>query len=179
MKHLAEDDETRFEALFETHWERVCKVVFRLIGNWDEAEDLALETFIRLYRRPHLLGRGQNPEGWLYRVATNLGLNAVRAGQRRKRYEIQAGKQLIEASPPQNPVRETEKREEREHVRRVLSHIRPRSAKLLILRYSGLSYSELAAVLGVSPASIGSMLVRAEREFERCYHESIGDRSCI
>ncbi|MGB0389821.1 MAG: sigma factor-like helix-turn-helix DNA-binding protein, partial [Ardenticatenaceae bacterium] len=59
--------------------------------------------------------------------------------------------------------------DERERVQRVLLHIKPRSAQLLTLRYSGFSYAELAEVLKVSPRSIGTLLARAEREFERAY----------
>ncbi len=44
-----------------------------------------------------------------------------------------------------------------------------RQSQLLILRYSGLSYKEIAGSLGLSPTSIGPLLVRAEREFEECY----------
>ena len=57
-----------FEALFQQHWERLCRVLYSILGDWDEAEDLALETFVKLHRRPPAdmdrLG------GWLYRVAS-------------------------------------------------------------------------------------------------------------
>ena len=44
-----------------------------------------------------------------------------------------------------------------------------RQSQLLMMRYSGLSYKEIAGILGLSPTSIGPLLVRAEREFEECY----------
>jgi RNA polymerase sigma-70 factor (ECF subfamily) len=49
--------------------------------------------------------------------------------------------------------------------------MRPREAQLLILRHSGLAYKEIAAALGVAPGSIGTLLARAEKEFERLYSE--------
>ncbi len=66
-----------FDALFQQYWPRLCELLFRLTGDWHESEDLALETFLRLYQQPP--DHDQNLPGWLYRVATNLGLNAVRA----------------------------------------------------------------------------------------------------
>ncbi|MEM7346205.1 MAG: sigma factor-like helix-turn-helix DNA-binding protein [Chloroflexota bacterium] len=47
--------------------------------------------------------------------------------------------------------------------------MKPREAKLLLLRHSGLSYKELAATLNVAPGSIGSLLTRAERKFSKKY----------
>jgi RNA polymerase sigma-70 factor (ECF subfamily) len=47
-----------------------------------------------------------------------------------------------------------------------LTQLKPRSAELLILRYSGLAYKEIAATLEIAPASVGTLLARAEKEFE-------------
>jgi RNA polymerase sigma-70 factor (ECF subfamily) len=47
--------------------------------------------------------------------------------------------------------------------------MKPRAAQLLILRHSGLSYADIAAALGVAPGSVGTLLARAEKEFERRY----------
>jgi RNA polymerase sigma-70 factor (ECF subfamily) len=52
-------------------------------------------------------------------------------------------------------------------VRTSLASIKPRSAKLLILRHSGFSYAEIADALQISPGSVGTLLARAEREFKK------------
>ena len=85
----ANREATDFEVLFQEHWNRLCGVLFRLVGDWDEAQDLALDTYEQLYRRPPK--DDTNLSGWLYRVATNRGLNALRARGRRARYEQKAG----------------------------------------------------------------------------------------
>ena len=74
------------ETVFEEHWSRVYNVVFRLVGDQDEAQDLALETFWQYYRKPP--AKRENLSGWLYRVALNLGFNALRARKRRSQYEV-------------------------------------------------------------------------------------------
>lgn len=162
-----------FERLFFSHWERVVIRIAHILGDWDDAEDLALETFVRLYRRPPK--DGTNLPAWIYRVATNLGLNALRARKRRAQYENLAGVQALEEERGQDTAIIAESRLERERVRQVLSVMKPRSAELLILRYSGLSYAEVAAALGVAPASIGSLLARAEAEFEQLYERAAQD----
>jgi RNA polymerase sigma-70 factor (ECF subfamily) len=161
-------DSSPFERLLEEHWTRVCCVLFRLVGDRDEAEDLALEAFWRLYRRPP---QDHNLAGWLYRVATNLGLNALRSRKRRKHYEEEAGLLDFIRNASFNPADEAESAEQRRAVRQVLAGMNARSAQLLVLRYSGFSYAEAAAVLGVAPTSIGALLARAESEFEKRYRD--------
>jgi RNA polymerase sigma-70 factor (ECF subfamily) len=158
-----------FEAIFLEHWPRVYGVLLRLVGDHAEAEDLALETFWRLHNRPPQQPSTLNEGGWLYRVATNLGLNAIRAWKRRERYELEAGRWDAEANADADPEGAAAQAEERRRVRLVLRDMDQRQSRLLILRHSGLSYRELAAALGVSVNSIGTLLARAEREFERRY----------
>jgi RNA polymerase sigma-70 factor (ECF subfamily) len=151
-----------FELLFQEHWPRVYALLYRLVGDRAEAEDLALEAFWRLYRRPPEASR---LGGWLYRVASNLGFNALRARSRRIHYEEQAGFEILENGPHWDPAVELERLQEREIVRAILAQMKPRAAHLLILRHSGLSYAELAEALDVAPGSIGTLLARAEAEF--------------
>src|SRR5512145_389228 len=75
----AESISSRFEALFMQHWAQVYRLLYRLVGDPVEAEDLALETFVRLYQRYPLGGNEFNLGGWLHRVAINLGLHSIRS----------------------------------------------------------------------------------------------------
>jgi RNA polymerase sigma-70 factor, ECF subfamily len=178
MNHLnTEDvekarDESRaaeFETLFQEHWAQVYRLLRRIVGDPSEAEDLALETFLRLYSQRPKQEDGFNLGGWLYRVATNLGLHSIRSWKRRENYELTAGKFALENSREESPAEILAQDEERQQVRRVLSGMNQKQSQLLILRHSGLSYQEIASTLGLAPTSIGPLLVRAEREFEKQY----------
>lgn len=161
---LAESD---LRATLDAYWSRVCRTLYNLLGDWDRAEDLALDVFYRLHQQP--------PEDmdvvgtWLYRVATHAGLNALRASKRRSRYEEAAGQLQLQREMPVSPDVELERRQEQARVRWVLARMRPRAAQLLYLRYLGLSYAELAEALNLTPGSIGKLLARAQKEFERRY----------
>ena len=172
-KHgTATSEETDFEAIFHEHWPRVFGVLCRLTDDPDEAQDLALEVFCRLYQQPPAQNNNaQSIGGWLYRVATNLGYNALRAWKRRARYEQQAGVQALESENASDPAEAAERRIERQHVRHTLAQMKSRSAQLLILRHSGLSYAEIAAALKLSSSSVGTLLARAEQEFEHLYQK--------
>jgi RNA polymerase sigma-70 factor (ECF subfamily) len=167
LKSIADQGSGQFEAIFLENWPRVYGLLLRLVGDPDEAEDLALETFLRLYRHPVADHQDTNLGGWLHRVAVNLGLNSLRNWQRRRRYEEKAGKlDLIENSPV-NPADIFTIKEQHRNTREILAEMNPRQSQILILRYSGLAYREIAVIMGLAPSSIGPLLARAEKEFEK------------
>ncbi len=171
------DTVTEFDMIFNQHWSRVYAVLFRITGDESESEDLALEIFWKLYRRMEnniSASRIHSLSGWLYRAATNAGLNALRSRKRRERYESESGIASLEEGMVQDPAETVENAEESAQVRRVLASMKSRAAKLLILRYSGLSYAEIAVALRVSPGSVGTLLARAEKVFEERYCELEG-----
>jgi RNA polymerase sigma-70 factor (ECF subfamily) len=161
------------EAAFDEHWTRVYGVLFRLVGERAEAEDLALEVFWRLYSQPPR--STDNLGGWLYRVAANLGLNALRARRRRAGYEQQAGQEALIIRHNPDPAEQAERTEQRRLVQAVLAKLKPRAAQALVLRYSGLSYAEIAAALELPASSVGTLLARAEAEFEKTYRKIGGE----
>lgn len=162
-----------FDELFQAHWERVNGVLRRLVGDADEAEDLALEAFWRLHQQVQAQRPPDNPAGWLYRVALNLGYNALRDQRRRQAYEQAAGRELLEGYTT-DPSQLAEQEQQRGWVRQVLKDLPERTAQLLVLRHSGLSYAEISVTLGVAPGSVGTLLARAEEAFVRCYRSLAG-----
>lgn len=177
----AQADQKAFEASFQQHYARVYNVLFRLVGNRAEAEDLALEVFSRLWERALAEAAGEHLGGWLYRVATNLGFNALRSARRRSHYEAisyenSAGAaSASRAAGALDPAQAAELADERAQVQAALRQMKPRDAQILVLRHSGLSYKEIAAALEIAPGSVGTLLARAERAFEQVYeaHRSV------
>ncbi len=158
-----------FEALFVEHWPWVYRVLLRMVGDPAEAEDLALESFLKLYNHRPAAGVEFNPGGWLHRVAVNLGLHSIRSFKRREIYELAAGQDALAEAPETRPGKLADSAEEQRAVRAVLADMPTRQSELLVMRYSGASYKEIAAALGLAPTSIGPGLLRAEREFEKRY----------
>jgi RNA polymerase sigma-70 factor (ECF subfamily) len=166
----AQEPSPQFETAFVTHWPRVYGVLARLLGDAAEAEDLALETFWRLHQNPPR--ESTNLVGWLCRVAVNLGYNALRGLKRRRVYEEQAGHEAIEQNFEPSPEQTVEQWQAQEQVRAILREMPTRDAQLLMLRHSGFAYKEIAAALNVAPSSIGTLLARAEAEFEKRWNDS-------
>ena len=167
----AEEAQIDIEEIFRTQYGRVARVIARVVRDRARAEEIAVEVFLKLWRsRKYKSG---NAQGWLYRVAVRMGLDELRRQTRRARYE-----RLIDslrASPtPEDICAETQ---EQSRVRSILNAIDRRQAELLILRSQGFSYEELSAALGLNPASVGTLLSRAQQVFRKEYMKRHGPES--
>lgn len=165
-------DVQAFEQIFIEHYPDVVGLLWRLLGSNDQAEDVAQEVFLRLYRRPLPRGEEHNLRAWLYRVATHIGYNALRADSRRgRREETWYREEPREAVP--GPERDALRAETRAEVRQVLAALPLKQAQILFLRHQGFSYAELAQIVGVRASSVGTLLARAERAFETEYRRRL------
>ena len=160
------------QRLFFRHYPRLVRYLYRRLGDRDEAEDLAQEAFVRLWRH-----RPRRPEPWLYAVAANLARDAARGDARRKRrLRVWAPSRAAEPLPDGDPVREEAAQVQAAQVRAALASLSERDATLLLLRAEGCSYREIAGALGVAPSSVGPLLVRAQRRFLRSYDGGAAER---
>ena len=151
--------------LFERHYASLVWYLHGRLGDRDLAEDLAQEAFVRLLDKPP-----HAPDAWLYVVAGNLARDAQRSEVRRSRHlsVMDAREQVAEAVDPA-PGADAAMctAEETALVRDTLALLPERDAALLLMRADDVSYREIAAAIGVAPASIGPLLVRAQQRFIR------------
>jgi RNA polymerase sigma-70 factor (ECF subfamily) len=162
---IAEAGETcsDLETIFRAQYERIARVIARVVRDRARAEELAVEVFLKWWRNPQAHGAGA--QGWLYRTAVRMALDELRKQTRRSRYEGLFGFMRHAATPEE--VRATH--DEQSRVRAVLGAMDRRGAELLVLRTQGLSYEELATALGLNPASVGTLLSRAQQAFRKEY----------
>ncbi|SPE30078.1 RNA polymerase, sigma-24 subunit, ECF subfamily [Candidatus Sulfopaludibacter sp. SbA6] len=165
----------RLEAIFREHYPRIVGLLARLMGDRGQAEEIAADAFSKLAGRPLLLQDREDCTPWVYRVATNAGLDAIRSNSRRRRREEEAQAAILHAGAQSDALNEMLRAERRARVRAVLGALKPRDAQLLLLRASGLAYRELAQTVGIQPGSVGTLLARAEAEFERKFRARYGD----
>jgi RNA polymerase sigma-70 factor (ECF subfamily) len=171
---LASDTRLDLETVFHAQYRRLARVIARVIRDRARAEELAVEVLLKWSRHPG--AQGEQADGWLYRTAVRMGLNELRRETRRSRYErlferVRWGK----TSGPPTPEDVRAAKENQDSVRVVLSVIDPRQAQLLLLRSEGFSYDELASTLDLNPASVGTLLSRAQQAFRKEYIKRYGE----
>src|SRR5438270_6726855 len=135
-------DEGAFEAVFTRYYPLVYQLAYRCTGQRDEADDIAQEAFLRFYRTPPHATSEVERRAWLCRVATNLGLNALRAQQRRTYHEEQASSGVrqpaSEDAAQLNPEQHAIAHEQAAFIRSILAEITERQKTYLLLRCIGL-----------------------------------------
>jgi RNA polymerase sigma-70 factor (ECF subfamily) len=163
--------EVDLEGTFYAQYERLARVIAGVIRDRARAEELAVDVFLKWSRYPK--AHGKQAEGWLYRTAIRTALNELRRQTRRARYETLFAVFALRRRTP-TPEDSRAASETQQRVRLVLSSIGPRHAELLILRNEGLSYDELATTLDMHPASVGTLLGRAQQAFRKEYTRRYG-----
>jgi RNA polymerase sigma-70 factor, ECF subfamily len=158
-----------FEAAFRRDYARIARLVARVIGDRDHAEDLAVEAFWRLWRTP--TAHGDDHGGWVYRTALRLAFDELRRRNRRARYEAM----IPFARPPHRPDELASAGEVQRRVRSVLAAMPTRDASLLVLQAEGCTYQEMAGALSLNPASVGTLLARARDRFRKEYVRRHGE----
>jgi len=161
------------ETIFHEQYQRLARVIARVVRDHGRAEELAVDVLLKWSRHPG--AQGYQAEGWLYRTAVRTALNELRREGRRGRYERLFG-MLAGAARVPTPEDVRAAGEASEQVRAVLRAMRRRHAELLVLRSHGLSYEELAASLGLNAASIGTLLTRAQHAFRKEYTKRYGTK---
>ncbi len=159
-----------FDALFLAQYPRVRRLVARVVRDPGRAEELASDTLMKLWREP--AGRAGNVEAWLRRVAVRSAIDELRRRDRRDRFSRWLG---LGSAPP-DPGALHDGARTREQVRAVLARMEPRQSELLLLRSEGLSYKEIAEAAGIHPASVGTLLARAQQTFRKEYVARYGER---
>ncbi|HET8568403.1 MAG TPA: sigma-70 family RNA polymerase sigma factor [Candidatus Limnocylindria bacterium] len=153
-----------FERLFRAEYARVVRIAQRALGDQDEAEDVAQDVFLSFYRAHP--ADASYAASWLHAGAAHAALNAIRTRKRRAARDA-AHLAEREARAGADPETEVIVAEERDAARAALGRIPARSATVLVLRYSGLSYREVAEAVGLPADQVGTAIRRAEEAFKK------------
>jgi len=169
-------DPEAFRALFEKHKDMVYSVALRYAGDAAEAQDIAQDTFLKLFSTIGSFRGESNFEAWLYRMVVNRCFDQKR--KTRRLVALLDGVIDAQRTPGGSALDEVLREEMSAHVKSVVESLSPEQRMVVVLRYTkGLSYDEIAAILGCSAGTIASRLIRAHRVLERRLARIAGVRS--
>jgi len=172
MLRVQQDDPAAYEQLIQTYQTRLIRFLQNLVGSESSAEDLAQDVFLRVWRAR----KGYQPTAkfatWLFHIAHNVASNAVRDRKRRKEFQVAnpdpnqsavlSIEQMAVASTGAMPIRKLDKSERADMVRLAVESLNDRQREAMLLsRFEGLCYQEIADTMELTVQAVKSLLSRA------------------
>lgn len=163
MKSENREREEAFQHVYEDTFPILVRVVYRITGNMDAAEEICQEAFIRYYQRMDSIPDAQQGKYWLIRVSKNLALNhEKRKGRERRAYERAFHEPSQHMKSGEDQVLRGESVDTVQHA---LDTIPEKLRTVLILKeYGDLSYKEIGRVLGISEGNVKIRVFRAREK---------------
>jgi RNA polymerase sigma-70 factor (ECF subfamily) len=165
-----------FEELYRRHYPVVQRRLTRMCGNTAIAEELTQETFLRAAQRMGTQG-DLRFRAWVLRIATNLGIDHIRALRRAPSLSIDAMlevRQVPQLRGQHDTEEQVEQRETARFIASVLSRLNPRHRQVLVLReIEGLDYRSIAERMSISCPAVETLLFRARGRFRAEYAKEL------
>lgn len=170
IARIARGERAALAALFQAYAADLRRLAYRFLGDWDAADDICQEVFLRVRRSAAAFTPAARVSTWLYRIVANLCWDFRRRRRTRRTEPLEAGHALhADAESPEPPDTALQTR-----VRAAVAALPDRQRLALILhRYEGLSHQEIAEMLGWSVKSVESCLVRAYRHLRTALQDLI------
>lgn len=171
MVRVRDDDPGAFEEMVEKYQHRLVAVLHHVVGNAEEAEDLAQEVFLRIYRARKKYRARSKFSTWLFTIANNLALNALRTKQRKPVVPLhlndsgplgpRPAEQLVRDQQHQ-PAQRIQQQELAGIVRQAVENLNERQRVAVVLnKFEEMNYAEIAEVMGLTTKAVKSLLSRA------------------
>lgn len=168
LERIRSGDDSGFEILVRQHADRITGLAWRLLGQREEAEDIAQEAFLRLHRALPKFRGDSRVSTWLYRTVTRLAIDHMRREKLKRRLffnrrdEDDLDPVELASDPRDNPERELNARQAMRSLRRALGNLSPRQQAIFTLRhYEGLPLREIANLLDLEEGTVKTHLHRA------------------
>jgi RNA polymerase sigma-70 factor (ECF subfamily) len=183
MLRVRNDEPGAFEDLVERYQHRLVAIMHHLVGNAEEAEDLAQEVFLRIYRARKKYRPRAKFSTWLFTIANNLALNSLRTRQRKPVVPLDVrdsgplgprpAEQLVHDRAKQ-PGQRIEEQELAALIQTALAGLNERQRVAVVLnKFEDMSYEEIAQVMDLTTKAVKSLLSRARENLRQALQDYI------
>jgi RNA polymerase sigma-70 factor (ECF subfamily) len=158
-----------FAELLESYEQEIHRFAFRMTGRPEDAEDLLQDTFLRAFKAFSRLPADANHRAWLYRIAHRQALNLFRSRRVRATRPLGEADTVVEIQ--RSPESLTETRHLTRALRCLIRNLTPRQRSALLLKkYEGLSYAEVADILGCTQENARAQVYQAMKKIRNGLH---------
>ena len=171
IQAVLDGDVNAYEALVKEYEKNVYNLALRMTGNSEDAADMAQEAFIKAYNSLTAFRGDSKFSVWLYRIVSNVCLDFLRSRSRKQTVSLSTENddgeevELDIADETHSPEQLLDRSLTRDAVRRGLAALPPDHREILLLReMQGLSYEEIADVLGLEAGTVKSRIFRARKK---------------
>jgi len=159
-------DRAAYEELVLAHGDELVGILRAMLGNLDDARDVAQEAFVRAYSSLHRFDTRRPFRPWLFRIGRNLAINHLKA--RARRAESQTLREIELTSETKSPSANVLEGERRVAVERLLAQLRPQYRDVLVFGYMArLEYEQIATVMTIPVGTVKTWLNRAKASFRK------------
>lgn len=153
-----------FSQMYEFYKDRIYNLCLRMSGNYQEAEDLTQDVFLKVYQKIGEYRFSSSFSSWIYQIATNLCIDKARRAQKITFVNLKETEQDVSDSMEELLY----KKEMEVQLQKALTKLKPQYRIYIILRdKEGLTYSEIARILGVNLGTVKSKLNRARMQLAK------------
>jgi RNA polymerase sigma-70 factor (ECF subfamily) len=180
VRRLQQGETNTFEILVRRHQKTIFNLVYRMLGDYDEAAEIAQEAFLSAYRAIGGFRGDANFSTWLYRIALNHATTRRKSMAHWQQHTVP-----IETTEPVgdnhlDPAAMVEQKEIQERVQKALNSLEPDDAAIILLKdLQDMPYEEVARILEIPLGTVKSRLHRARQALKSqlaCYFYSDGAR---
>jgi RNA polymerase sigma-70 factor (ECF subfamily) len=186
MLEVRDGSAAAFEELVLRYQSRLLRLLERLVGDRELAEDLAQEVFLRMYRSRKQYVAGAKFATWLFTIANNAASNALRNRSRRHEINLRGADsgsgtrpmdKLAQAASGLMPARQLDKAEVRQVVQSAMESLSERQRLAVLLnKFEGMSYADVAQTMELSLEAVKSLLSRAREKLREALEPYFQDQ---
>jgi RNA polymerase sigma-70 factor (ECF subfamily) len=164
VQKLQRGETDAFEILIRRHQKTIFNLVYRMLGDYDEAAEISQEAFLSAYRAIGTFRGESNFSTWLYRIALNHATTRRKSLNTRHQRSVAMENAEPASDPHPGPAETMEKKEIRQRVQQALNRLDPEDATIILLRdLQDVPYDEVARTLEIPIGTVKSRLHRARQ----------------
>lgn len=164
VRRVQQGDTDSFEVLVRRHEKAIFNLVYRLLGNYDEAAEVAQEVFLSAFKSIHQFRGEANFSTWLYRIGLNHASTRRKSLQTSQQRHIPLDGTEVIADGAVDPAKNVEHKEIQQRVQQALNSLDPEDARIVLLRdLQDIPYEDVAQMLDIPVGTVKSRLHRARQ----------------